>query len=102
MPDYDWLRQSSSKSLRPAVHYPEELDHAPSGQYFNTPPRLESRVPSSAGTDDEDDDVEFDLSGDEDLDNEEAKFRQQMGVNLRPRRWTVWRFVVSCRVLSPR
>lgn len=88
---------SQKQSARPTVHYPEEL-HAPSAQYINTPPKLESRAPSFAGTDDEDDDDdEFDWSGDEDLADEEVKFGKQMGVNFRARRWTIWRFVrFSC------
>ena len=53
---------------------------------------------SSGEYDDDDcDDVELDLSGDEDLADEEVKFGQQMGVNIRARRWTIWRFVrFSC------
>lgn len=86
---------SQKQLVKPTVHYPEELDRAPSAQYFNTPPKLESRAPSFAGTDEDGDGDgdEFDLSGDEDLADEEAKFGQQMGVNLRARRWTFWRFV---------
>ncbi|KAG9317165.1 hypothetical protein JVU11DRAFT_1357 [Chiua virens] len=109
MPDHDWdspgdytlHRQDSQgsgisqkQSRRPTVHYPEELDHAPSGQYFNTPPKLDSRASSFVGTDDEDhDDGEFDWSGDEpeDLADEEAKFGVKMGVKLRKRRRSVWR-----------
>lgn len=91
---------SQKQSVKPTVHYPDGLDHIPSAQYFNTPPKLESRGPSFAGTDDDDDDcddVELDLSGDEDLADEEVKFGQQMGVNIRARRWTIWRFVrFSC------
>lgn len=90
-------QDSGSDTQKPTVHYPEALDHAPSAQYFNTHPNLESRAPSFAGTDedddDDDDDDNFDLSDDEDLAEEEAKFGQKMGVNLRPRRWTLWRSV---------
>ncbi|KAG8218341.1 Mechanosensitive ion channel-domain-containing protein [Butyriboletus roseoflavus] len=83
---------SQKQSARPTVHYAEELDHAPSAQYVNTPPKLESRAPSFAGTDEDDGDrEEFDWSDDEDLADEEAKFEKQMGVNLRARRWTIWR-----------
>ncbi|KAH0839621.1 Mechanosensitive ion channel-domain-containing protein [Lanmaoa asiatica] len=82
---------SQKQSVRPTVHYPEELDHAPSAQYFNTAPKLQSRAPSFAGTDEDDDEDKFDWSGDEDLADEEAKFGQQMGVNLRAKRWTIWR-----------
>lgn len=94
----DYIRQdnqssdiSQERSARStAVHYPEELEHAHSAQYFNTPPN----APSFAGTDEDDnEDDEFDWSGDEDLADEEAKFGKQMGVNLRARRWTIWRFV---------
>lgn len=85
---------SQKQSTRPTVHYPDELVHTPPAQYFNTPPNLDSRAPSFAGTDDDDeDDDESDWDGDEDLADEEAKFSSQMGVNLRPRRWTIWRFV---------
>jgi hypothetical protein len=85
---------SQKQSTRPTVHYPEELVQSPSAQYFNTPPKLDSRAPSFAGTDDDDDDDnESDWDGDEDLADEEAKFASQMGVNLRARRWTIWRFV---------
>lgn len=85
---------SQKQSARPTVHYAEERDHVPSAQYLNTPPTLDSRVPSFAGTDEDDDeDEEFDWSSDEDLADEEAKFEKQMGVNLRARRWTIWRFV---------
>ncbi|KAF8558963.1 hypothetical protein OG21DRAFT_1503412 [Imleria badia] len=83
---------SQKQSTRPTVHYPEELVQSPSAQYFNTPPKLDSRAPSFAGTDDDDDDDnESDWDGDEDLADEEAKFASQMGVNLRARRWTIWR-----------
>lgn len=84
---------SQKQPARPTVHYPEELDDGPSAQYTNTPPKLESRAPSFAGTDDDDDGDEPDWSGDEDLADEEVKFGKQMGVNLRARRWTIWRFV---------
>ena len=84
---------SQKQFARPTVHYPEDLVHTPPAQYSNTPPKLDSRAPSFAGTDDDDDDEEFDWSGDEDLADEEAKFSEKMGVNLRVRRWTFWRFV---------
>ncbi|KAF8450863.1 Mechanosensitive ion channel-domain-containing protein [Boletus edulis BED1] len=83
---------SQRPSARPTVHYPEELVHSPSAQYSNTPPKLDSRAPSFAGTDeDDDDDNELDWSDDEDLANEEAKFSEKMGVKLRTRRWSFWR-----------
>ena len=101
MPDRDQhanIRQDSQssdepqkQSVKPSVHYPEELA-APSAQYFNTPPKLDSRTPSFAGTDDEDDDRdEFDWSGDEDLADEEAKFSERMGVKLKTKRWSILR-----------
>ena len=103
MPDHDRPNTSrqdsqssdvSQKHARPTVHYPEQLVHTPPAQYFNTPPKLDSRAPSFAGTDDDDDDDdEFAWSDDEDLADEEAKFNKKMGENLRPRRWTIWRFV---------
>jgi len=84
---------SQKQSALRTVHYPEELIHTPSPQYINTPPKLDSRAPSFVGTDDDDEEEEFDWSDDEDLADEEAKFSKKMGVNLRARRWTIWRFV---------
>ncbi|KAI0791637.1 Mechanosensitive ion channel-domain-containing protein [Irpex lacteus] len=51
---------------------------------------VRSRSPSIAGTDDEDDD--YDWSGEEDLVDEEAKFEQNMGT-AKKQRWGLRRFV---------
>lgn len=93
----EYSRQDSQGSdisqKQRTVHYPEELIHTPSPQYINTPPKLDSRAPSFAGTDDDDEEEEFDWSEDEDLADEEAKFSKKMGVNLKAKHWTIWRFV---------
>ncbi|KIJ19879.1 hypothetical protein PAXINDRAFT_67451 [Paxillus involutus ATCC 200175] len=83
---------SPKQSAKPTVHYSEDVYHAPTSHYYNSPPRVESRPSSVVGTDDEDDDdEEFDWSGDEDLVDEEAKFEKHMGVTLKSRGWGVWR-----------
>ncbi|KIJ70434.1 hypothetical protein HYDPIDRAFT_105154 [Hydnomerulius pinastri MD-312] len=79
-------------SAKPTVHYPDDVHHGPAPNYYNSPPILESRASSIAGTDDEEEEEEeFDWSGDEDLVDEEAKFEKQMGVKLKSQRWSIWR-----------
>ncbi|KIK99690.1 hypothetical protein PAXRUDRAFT_465190 [Paxillus rubicundulus Ve08.2h10] len=86
---------SPKQSVKPTVHYSEDVHHAPASHYYNSPPRLESRPSSVVGTDDDDDDEqEFDWSGDEDLVDEEAKFEKHMGavtLKRKSRRWGFWR-----------
>ncbi|EIW82487.1 hypothetical protein CONPUDRAFT_54256 [Coniophora puteana RWD-64-598 SS2] len=84
-------RQDTDKippSAKPTVHYPDQLAGDPSpGLYFNSPP-AHSRAPSLAGTDDEDfEQDDFDWSGDEELEEEEAKFEKRAGVKVYRRRW---------------
>lgn len=75
-----------SASQRPTVHYPDNVTRAPSPSYFNTPPKIDTVPSSTAGSDAEDEeDDDFDWSGDDDLAEEEAKFEKQTGVKLKSR-----------------
>ncbi|KAG0699854.1 Mechanosensitive ion channel-domain-containing protein [Suillus ampliporus] len=74
---------------KPSVHYHEDVDSPPAtGSYFNFP-----KVDPHQSSDEEDEEDEFDWSGDEDLDNEEAKFEKKMGVKIKPRGWGIIRLV---------
>jgi hypothetical protein len=74
---------------KPSVHYHEDVISPPAtGSYFAFP-KSESRQSS----DDEDEEDEFDWSGDEDLNNEEAKFEKKMGVKIKSRGWGIIRLV---------
>lgn len=79
------------------VHYPEDVGRRPPG--LGALPRFESHdntiAPSLAGTDDEDDQSDYDWSGDEDLVDEEEKFEKKMGVQQKPKGWGLARSV-SC------
>jgi len=69
-----------------AVHYPENLGGRPPG--LGSLPRFESQTgsntPSLAGTDD-DEESDYDWSGEEDLVEEEEKFEKKMGVKQKQR-----------------
>ncbi|EGO01583.1 hypothetical protein SERLA73DRAFT_85328 [Serpula lacrymans var. lacrymans S7.3] len=98
--DYNEKRRSrqldaennKSSNQKPTVHYPDDINDEPAPSYFNSPPKLESRTSSVAGTDDEEEDGDdFDWSGEEDLVEQEANFEKQMGVKLKPRGWGIAR-----------
>jgi hypothetical protein len=86
-----------------AVHYPQNLSGRPPG--LGALPRFESQTgsntPSLAGTDDEDE-SDYDWSGEDDLAGEEEKFEKKMGVKQKQRgcgRYVAWiHFVIvnSC------
>ncbi|KAG2043217.1 Mechanosensitive ion channel-domain-containing protein [Suillus americanus] len=74
---------------KPSVHYHEDVISPPAnGSYFGFP-----KSDSRQSSDDEDEEDEFDWSGDEDLNNEEAKFEKKMGVKIKPRGWGIIRLV---------
>ncbi|THH33700.1 hypothetical protein EUX98_g488, partial [Antrodiella citrinella] len=77
---------------KPSVHYPEDMAVPPSSgtkqssfSPFESSPG--SRTPSLAGTDDEDDDEDYDWSGEDDIVDEEAKFEHAMGVKKKTTDW---------------
>jgi len=76
-------------SMKPTVHYPDDLHHGPAPGFHNREPirfdsgasePLSSRAPSLAGSDDEEDEAGYDWSDEDDLLDEEAKYEKQMGV----------------------
>lgn len=82
---------------KPSVHYPDNLSHGPTPAYTVKPVRvdsggaLSSKAPSLAGTDDEEEEEDYDWSDEEDLVDEEAKFEKKMGVKQKPRGWSCTR-----------
>ena len=92
MADAEEFDESSGSSplerKQPTVHYPEEVK-APPATYF--PEEMHSRPVSIAATDDEYGDDNYDWSGEEDLNDEEAKFEERMGVKQKDKRWTFQR-----------
>ncbi|KAH7916809.1 Mechanosensitive ion channel-domain-containing protein [Hygrophoropsis aurantiaca] len=83
---------TNSKHQKPTVHYPANVNTGHTPTYFNSPPKIESRASSIAGTDEEEDEEDdYDWSGDEDLVDEETKFEKQMGLKLKPQGWGVKR-----------
>lgn len=75
-----------SPGQKPTVHYPDDVGRAPSPSYFNIPPRIDSVASLATGSDGEDEEEDnFDWSGDEDLAEEEAKFEMQTGIKLKSR-----------------
>lgn len=74
---------------KPSVHYHEDVISPPAtGSYLGFP-----KSDSRQSSDDEDEEDEFDWSGDEDLDNEEAKFEKKMGVKIKSRGSSIIRLV---------
>ncbi|KAI0663140.1 Mechanosensitive ion channel-domain-containing protein [Cubamyces menziesii] len=71
-----------------AVHYSDDIPSPPPADRFEPEP-LSSRASSIAGTDDEDDEEQYDWSGEEDLVDEEAKFEHAMGVKKKNRSFCV-------------
>lgn len=68
------------------VHYPPDLNSPPAHRPAII--RVDSDIPSVAGTDDEyEEDSNYDWSGEEDLVDEEVKFENQMGKKLKPKGW---------------
>lgn len=88
-------------SNKPTVHYPDELAHGPAPAYATKPLRLDSgdglssKAPSLAGTDDEDEEEDYNWSDEDDLVDEEAKFEKKMGVSQKARGWGCMRCVQS-------
>ena len=76
------------------VHYQDELASPPAHR-FEPDFIPASRASSIAGTDDEDDDEEYDWSGEEDLVDEEAKFEHAMGVKKTERKFGLIKCVMS-------
>ncbi|KAG2119101.1 Mechanosensitive ion channel-domain-containing protein [Suillus discolor] len=74
---------------KPSVHYHEDvISPSATGSYFGFP-----KSDSRQSSDDEDEEDEFDWSGDEDLNNEEAEFEKKMGVKIKSRGWGIIRLV---------
>ncbi|KAG2345149.1 hypothetical protein BDR05DRAFT_909272 [Suillus weaverae] len=74
---------------KPSVHYRDDVNSPPAtGSYLGFP-----KSDSRQSSDDEDEEDEFDWSGDENLDNEEAKFEKKMGVKIKSRGWGIIRLV---------
>ncbi|KAG1857229.1 Mechanosensitive ion channel-domain-containing protein [Suillus tomentosus] len=74
---------------KPFVHYHEDvISSSATGSYLGFP-----KSDSRQSSDDEDEEDEFDWSGDEDLINEEAKFEKKMGVKIKSRGWGIIRLV---------
>ncbi len=80
------LEHDQKPSVKPSVHYPEDVQGPPLSSARPTSfPRFDSgfevvsgsRTSSTAGTDDEDEEDDYDWSGEEDLVDEEAKFDKQ-------------------------
>ncbi|EKM80242.1 hypothetical protein AGABI1DRAFT_120269 [Agaricus bisporus var. burnettii JB137-S8] len=89
--DYRRLATGKEKSFaedekpKPSVHYPPNVVQKQDSYDY-------SATPSIAGTDDEDDE-DYDWSGEEDLDDEEAKFEKQMGIKSKPEGWSFIRIL---------
>lgn len=80
---------TQAETQKPSVHYHEDVISPPAtGSYLGFP-----KSDSRQSSDDEDEEDEFDWSGDEDLNNEEAKFEKKMGVKIKPRGWGIIRLV---------
>lgn len=90
-------RKDTADTERPTVQFPPDVKRAPSvhipsaGMRHDT--MTSSRASSLAGTDDEDNDEDYDWSGEEDLVDEEAKFEQKMGIKQKPKGWGFKRYV---------
>ena len=68
------------------VHYPSDLTSPPVHRPAMI--RIDSDAPSVAGTDEEnEEDSDYDWSGEEDLVDEEAKFEEQMGKKPKRKGW---------------
>ncbi|KAL4082014.1 Mechanosensitive ion channel-domain-containing protein [Scleroderma yunnanense] len=90
-------KQPASQKL--TVHYPDDVDQ---GLHFNIPPKIDSRASSVVGSDADDEEDDFDWSGDENLEDEEAKFEKQTGVKLQSRHslWRLFTFLFSTLIGS--
>ncbi|OSC98709.1 hypothetical protein PYCCODRAFT_1470850 [Trametes coccinea BRFM310] len=80
--------EHASSKGKHAVHYTDDLPSPPGNDRFEPEPLSSSRASSIAGTDDEDDE-DYDWSGEEDLVDEEAKFEHAMGVKKKQRSFCV-------------
>lgn len=97
--------QSANDTKRkPSVHYQDEIPSPVPNSARPLFTRFEStytdggsgsRTPSIAGTETDDDEEDYDWSGEEDLVDEEAKFEQQMGVKKKQRSWGPRRYVLT-------
>lgn len=81
-------------NVKPTVHYNDTNGRGPAPDYLGGPSRANSfpfqhsRQSSYAETDDgEDEDEDYDWSGEEDLVDEEAKFESQMGIKQKSTSW---------------
>ncbi|TFY81473.1 hypothetical protein EWM64_g2537 [Hericium alpestre] len=100
--DDDEQNDVETKGVKPTVHYPADLPTGPTPIYNTIPPgiehgdlyKLHSRVESTAGTDDEEDESEdYDWSNEEDLVDEETKFEAQMGLGKQTKGWSLRRIL---------
>lgn len=80
---------SQTGTQKPSVHYHEDIISPPATGSHLGFPKSDSRQSS----DDEDEEDEFDWSGDEDLNNEEAKFEKKMGIKIKSPGWGIIRLV---------
>ena len=76
------------------VHYEDAVD--PPSHRFEPDFAPPSRPASIAGTDDEDEEEDYDWSGEEDLVDEEAKFEHAMGVKKKERKFGCVKYVAIC------
>ena len=91
--DDDDLKDAQPK---PSVHYPAHVNEASAPGYFqHTPPKLESRASSILGIDDEHENGEgddYNWSGEEDLEDQQAEYEKHLGVKLKPQGWGIKRY----------
>lgn len=101
----DEPHSAADTKRKPSVHYTDDVASPPPPNSarplftrfesnYTTDGGSGSRTPSLAGTDTEDEDEEFDWSGEEDLVDEEARFEQQMGVKKKKQGWGIIRYVL--------
>lgn len=97
---------------KPSVHYTDDVASPPPNSARPLFTRFESnfterdvpvsgsRTPSIAGTETDEDEEDYDWSGEEDLVDEEAKFEQQMGTMKKKRPWGFVRSVLYTPPIS--
>ncbi|KAF8592464.1 hypothetical protein K439DRAFT_1625826 [Ramaria rubella] len=84
--DMDILQNNAVKAKKPTVHYTSEVNVRSGNRPVNGEEPT-GKVPSLAGTDDEEFDENYDWSTDEDLVDEEAKFEHKIGGNQPRKGW---------------
>ncbi|KAH7869025.1 uncharacterized protein C8R40DRAFT_1177155 [Lentinula edodes] len=93
-PDIEPVPVVSGDAISPAANKGHlRLDEMPSRDFNRSGTNSPADAMSLAGTDDEEDDSDYDWSGEDDLVDEEAKFEQQMGVKPKKTGWGFKRIV---------